>query len=227
MLDGADACRLKNCTLNQDPGLALWSNAWVQVRYRQVAHHSLSLYLRGGYHTRRVDGPACGYGAPDKLCLMPADGNSHWEVGEHQEFLHLYISDGGLWHLALETFDCDPRRVELPDLTFFEQPQINATCCALLQLPWAEGVERLQLQEGAYALMAQLIRTYVGRNGSGAPLKGGLSRRQFSRVRDYIEAHYGAELNLEQLAETAGLSPFHFARMFKLSTGLTSPQYVN
>ncbi len=226
-LDGAGARRLNHCTLNRDLSLALWSNCDVRVHYHRVAHHTLSLYLRGGHRTRRLDGTGHGFGAPDKLCLMPATQDSEWEVGQYQEFIHLYISDAGLRHFALESFDCDPRRVELPDLTFFEQPQISAACRALLQMPWSEGGERLELQQGAYELMGQLIRSYVRPNNAGGPLKGGLSRRQFNGVRDTIQAHFGEELSLDLLADTAGLSRFHFARMFKISTGLTPHQYVN
>ncbi|WP_323844887.1 AraC family transcriptional regulator [Microbulbifer magnicolonia] len=231
VLDGAGARRLNHCHLNQDLSLALWGNRGVRVHYHQVAHHTLSLYLRGGYRTRRLDGRhsdrSFAFGAPNKLCLMPATHDSEWEVGDYQEFVHLYISDAALRHFALESFDCDPRRVELPDLTFFEHPQISAACRALLRTPWADGGERLQLQQGAYELMGQLIASYVKPSGAAGPLRGGLSRRQCNRVRELIRAQFGEPLNLDFLAEAAGLSRFHFARMFKVSTGLTPHQYVN
>lgn len=227
-LDGAGARRLNHCVLNRDLSLALWGNRDVQVEYHQVAHHTLSLYLRGGYRTRRLDAPRdWGFGAPDKLCLMPASGDSSWEVGQYQEFVHLYVSDAGLRHFALESFDCDPRRVELPDLTFFEHRQINSTCRSLLQLSWTDGTDRLQLQQGAYELMGQLIRSYVLPSRASGPLKGGLSRRQFNTVRELVQAQFGSALNLDTLAQVAGLSRYHFARMFKVSTGLTPHQYVN
>lgn len=227
-LDGAGAHRLNHCVLNRDLSLALWGNRDVRVEYHRVAHHTLSLYLSGGYRTRRLDARRdSGFGAPGKLCLMPASGDSTWEVGQYQEFVHLYISDAGLRHFALESFDCDPRRVELPDLTFFEHPEINTACRSMLQLPWAAGADRLQLQQSAYALMGELIRSYVLPNRSVGLLKGGLSRRQFNAVEELIQTQFGSELNLETLAEVAGLSRYHFARMFKVSTGLTPHQYVN
>ena len=226
-LDGAGAQRLQECALNGDLAVALWSNRNVRVAYQQVDHHTLSLYLRGGYRTRRLDARDRGFGAPDKLCLMPATRDSIWEVGQYQEFIHLYISDSALRHFALESFDCDPRRVELPDLTFFEHPQISAACRAMLQVPWGTGAERLSLQQNAYELMGQLIRSYVIPRAAQGPLKGGLSRGQFNRVKELIHAQFGSELNLGLLAETAGLSRYHFARMFKVSTGLTPHQYVN
>jgi AraC family transcriptional regulator len=41
-----------------------------------------------------------------------------------------------------------------------------------------------------------------------------------------VAAHLAKTLRLGQLAAVAGLSPFHFARAFKLSTGLSPHAYV-
>jgi AraC family transcriptional regulator len=39
------------------------------------------------------------------------------------------------------------------------------------------------------------------------------------RVQEYVEAHLEQDLTIEALAAVAGLSPYHFARAFKRSTG--------
>jgi AraC family transcriptional regulator len=49
---------------------------------------------------------------------------------------------------------------------------------------------------------------------------------RFRRVIDYIQAHLGEATSLRRLAELAGLSPYHFARLFKRSTGRAPHQYV-
>jgi AraC family transcriptional regulator len=56
--------------------------------------------------------------------------------------------------------------------------------------------------------------------------KGGLTRLRLKRALDYIQANLGSEIHLEDLARAVGLSPFHFAKLFKLSTGSTPHQYV-
>ncbi|MBE8965076.1 helix-turn-helix transcriptional regulator [Nostocales cyanobacterium LEGE 12452] len=43
---------------------------------------------------------------------------------------------------------------------------------------------------------------------------------------EYIRAHLSKELNLKQIAATVGFSPYHFARAFKVTTGLSPYQYV-
>src|SRR5262249_625382 len=53
-----------------------------------------------------------------------------------------------------------------------------------------------------------------------------LDGRRLARVLAFIDAHLRRELSLEELAREACLSPFHFARSFKVATGLPPHQYV-
>jgi AraC-like DNA-binding protein len=55
---------------------------------------------------------------------------------------------------------------------------------------------------------------------------GGLAPRVLRRVQDYIDSHLSEDLELEQLALTAGLSLHHFARAFKKSVGVPPHQFV-
>jgi AraC-like DNA-binding protein len=56
--------------------------------------------------------------------------------------------------------------------------------------------------------------------------RGGLPPRVLRRVQEYIDSHLGENLELEQLALTAGLSLYHFARAFKTSVGVPPHQFV-
>jgi AraC-like DNA-binding protein len=53
---------------------------------------------------------------------------------------------------------------------------------------------------------------------------GGLAPRALQRVREYIEEHLSESIELETLADIAGLSKWHFARAFKESVG-TPPHF--
>lgn len=61
-------------------------------------------------------------------------------------------------------------------------------------------------------------------NGSN---KLGISSFKLRKINQYIEEHIDAEIGTDQLAKIAGLSLYHFIRMFKRSTGFTPHQYVN
>jgi AraC family transcriptional regulator len=46
------------------------------------------------------------------------------------------------------------------------------------------------------------------------------------RVTDFILAHLSQGLSLELLAQQTGLSPYHFARLFRRTTGQSPHQFV-
>lgn len=54
----------------------------------------------------------------------------------------------------------------------------------------------------------------------------GSEQQRLGNVIDYIEAHLTEDMGLEDLALQAGLSKFHFSRLFKQAMGLTPHKYV-
>jgi AraC-like DNA-binding protein len=56
--------------------------------------------------------------------------------------------------------------------------------------------------------------------------RGGLPGGALRRVRAYIDDHIGERISLDQLARQAGVSRFHFARQFRLSTGESPMGYL-
>jgi len=86
---------------------------------------------------------------------------------------------------------------------------------------WAEaeqddGVSRLFADGAILAVAAELLRE-AGRPAVHA--RGGLAAWQVRRVTDYMRADLARDISLSELAELAGLSPHHFCRAFKQSTG--------
>ncbi len=72
-----------------------------------------------------------------------------------------------------------------------------------------------------------LLRSYSTLSRySSPPLNGGLPSLLWKRVNDYIQANIAQTLTLERLAEVCKLSPSHFARAFKKTTGQTPHHYV-
>ena len=55
---------------------------------------------------------------------------------------------------------------------------------------------------------------------------GALPERKLRAVAEYIEEHLDAGLTVEHMAAVAHLSVYHFARQFKVTTGLPPHQYV-
>jgi AraC family transcriptional regulator len=85
---------------------------------------------------------------------------------------------------------------------------------------------RLYTESLATALSYHLIAHYATGELAPARAEGGLPAAVLARLDAYIEAHAEQPITLAALAELANLSVFHFARRFKLTTGLAPYQYV-
>lgn len=59
-----------------------------------------------------------------------------------------------------------------------------------------------------------------------APAPAGLAPHRLQRVLELIDERLCEPLQVSELAAAAGLSPFHFARMFKLATGVPPHAYI-
>src|SRR5262249_10872025 len=53
-----------------------------------------------------------------------------------------------------------------------------------------------------------------------------LSSKQLERVGTFVRTNLASELTIDRLAMLVNMSPFHFARCFKQTTGLTPHQFV-
>ena len=65
-----------------------------------------------------------------------------------------------------------------------------------------------------------------GLHGRIPPAQGGLPAYKLRQIIDFIDAHIEQSINLNQLAAVVSISPFHFHREFKRSTGLTPGRYI-
>jgi AraC family transcriptional regulator len=87
------------------------------------------------------------------------------------------------------------------------------------------------LRQACDVLEAQTrqLRTWLEAPSSEARrphLRGGLSPAALRRVQLFVEANLGRTIHLHDLAARAALSPYHFARAFKTSAGMTPRTYV-
>lgn len=54
----------------------------------------------------------------------------------------------------------------------------------------------------------------------------GLARGPLRRALEFMEENLGERFSLQALAEAAGVSRFHFARMFRIATGHSPMEYL-
>ncbi|MFP2929218.1 helix-turn-helix transcriptional regulator [Pyxidicoccus sp. 3LG] len=87
------------------------------------------------------------------------------------------------------------------------------------------GGEPEALREAALAVAAVALAADRGEACAGVELSSRQARR-VARTLRYVEAHGAEDCSLDALAALAGLSSFHFLRLFREMTGQTPRQFV-
>lgn len=114
----------------------------------------------------------------------------------------------------------------VPQLTGFFDPLIQNIALALKRELDLDGAgSHLYADSMANALAVHLLTRYSTRERAIRSPKGGLSKQQLKQAIDYIHEHLERDLSLAELAAVVRLSSYHFARLFKQSTGVSPHQY--
>lgn len=203
---------------------AVWTNHHDAREYSAPGHHTVSCYIAGGTGTFRRGQPQQ-KGAPDKLCILPAEHESGWVVNGDIRLAHLYFSAEQFALGCVTLLDREPREMQLREHTFLEDPQQAQRFRQLLALNWDEPAERLLTSSIAHELISHTLLSQVGAR-QGLRLKGGLATHQRRQLMAYIDSQLAQPISLGQLAGLCALSEYHFARMFRASFGLPPHQYV-
>jgi AraC family transcriptional regulator len=127
---------------------------------------------------------------------------------------------------SLAGFD-SAKQVELRLSPTGQDPVICSLFWALrfeLKSSWSTGP--LVAETIAAALAAAVCRRFGTVPVAPPKWHGGLSRRALRNVTEFIHEHAAQPLGLKSLSQLAGLSPYHFCRQFKASTGISVHEYV-
>lgn len=119
-----------------------------------------------------------------------------------------------------------PAGIEVRSRGFSQDLLLHQTLERLLsEIKSRPNVNRLYTESLIIQLSTHLVRRYSQFPDSEF-LPSGLTPSRLRRVIEFINAQIDQEIRLAQLAQVAGVSPFHFCREFKRSIGLTPHHFV-
>jgi AraC family transcriptional regulator len=163
----------------------------------------------------------------DEVVFIPAGFPFSSRSSEDAEFLTLTLTPGFVRCAAPDALG------GLGQPTFRPQVPILDAFLARTLLALGQEVDRgfpggrWYGEALATAVAAHVVRHFANRDGRSADAPGPrLSRHHLTHALSYIDEHLDQEIPLRMLAESVGLSPFHFCRVFKQSTGLSPHRYV-
>jgi AraC family transcriptional regulator len=135
--------------------------------------------------------------------------------------INVALSPESVDRVAAEMLDGDS--VELADSYFGADSRVFHLTHALLHGLESGSATGLFVDSVRTALAAHLVGGYGRARPSSGP---SLTKRELQRVRDFVEARLTEPLRLADLAAAVPMSPYHFSRAFKSSTGMTVHEFV-
>lgn len=108
-----------------------------------------------------------------------------------------------------------------------DDPVVRHLLSSLLPLTaGSQQANALFLDHVTLALTAHMASVYGGMNPDAGLPRGGLAAWQLRRAEELLSASLSEELPLSRLASECGLSVRHFARAFRVSTGMPPHRWL-
>ena len=157
---------------------------------------------------------------------QPFSGRLKVERGLFANVLFLAL-DPVLMSRVAERLELDANRIELVEQRRSTDPTLRHIGMALRAgIQSGDGIDRMYGEALSTALAIHLLREYGGAVLGPKREYGGLPREKLMRAVEYIQDQLDADLTVSGIAQAVCLSPYHFSRLFKESTGQSPYQYV-
>jgi AraC family transcriptional regulator len=166
------------------------------------------------------------YSVPGSLGIYPAYLSQKFCWDEEVEFFNLFLEPSFLAQVSYDVFGRDRPQL-ISHLTAPVDPLIQQIGFALKTSLEIDGkTSNLYADAMAYSLVVHLLSRYSTHASEVKISRSGLTQQQSKQVVDYIEANLDRNISLAELAAILQFSPYHFAHLFKNSTGIPPHQYL-
>ncbi len=162
---------------------------------------------------------------PGDISVTPAGirYSAHWE--EELEYVTVFLTND---YLKRATVDFEANRNARIVLSCGPQDTLVRSIGQALasELDAEMPTGKLYAESLVNTLAVHLLRHYSTDSLIPDLQFGGLPAHKLRRVNEFVEENLEKDITLAEIAQAAGLSPFHFARSFKQTTGLTPIQFL-
>ncbi|WP_192800940.1 AraC family transcriptional regulator [Brucella tritici] len=167
-----------------------------------------------------------GIAVPGTVMIIPPGEMHTGESAKRHvgwDYSAFYPSVSSLDQLTDSLFGHSRGSLDFGTTFLIEDVELSAKLLAAAEVAHA-SCDALKRQEVVLDAFEMLIRRY-GRRSSRSLIKP-YATAPIQKALDYIMANLTRRLSIKEIAVQAGLSEFHFMRLFKLHTNMTVHQYV-
>lgn len=198
-----------------------------EISYIQNAH-SLLIHLSTDSRWRLAvnsDRKHTGVISPGSVDLVPSNSQVLADWAGMMHGLRIDINPAGLERFAGAEFGKGAFEFQPPQFGFIDKRLHTLALWMLKELGEGDALSPESLDALITVSYIHVLRNYSSLTGRPSP-GGGLSPSALRKVRDFIHANKTRTLTTDELATIALLSPSHFVRAFKQSTGQSPHQFV-
>lgn len=147
-------------------------------------------------------------------------------LGEESLEVMMVLLDLGLFEDALqEVYAANAASASLRDISGFEDPALVSLLQGLRDEAERPEASKLFTRGLAQAICVHLARYYVELDHTLTKAATSLPAFKLRRITTWIAEHLAQAFSLAVLAEQAGMSEYHFNRLFKRAVGIAPSQY--
>lgn len=176
----------------------------------------------------------------------------NWRDGEHRDFTYHQneiivtpagVKSGWKWHAKSKVIviTLEPEKLEkfaqaelgilltneqLKNIPQFIDADITQAGIMLMQALNSGVGSAVMFESFARIFLVKLIQKYGLERTEELAFTQSFTAKHYKRVLDYVAENFSQNIVLEDMAREAGLSPFHFARLFKQTIGDSPYQFV-
>lgn len=169
---------------------------------------------------------------PGAMFVVGAEPTTLLRVANYSDTLEMYpdlplLTEAAQWANSRD-FELEPTLRASRSASFCRDAVVLGIAHTLRRVCMGKlGLSDIEASSLLHLLMQRILTLQYGLAPAPGRSGGGrLSSTLISRVGDYIEDNLTRRITLDDLARQCRLSPFHFARCFRQTTGLAPHQYV-
>jgi AraC family transcriptional regulator len=181
------------------------------------------LMLERTLHGGRTSGSV----TPGQLAILPPDADTRWIFDKAGDVVLVYLSREVLDQAVEDGADRDARSAEIVPRFLVRDLILERIAHQLLkEICEPRPDSRLSAETLAQELAQHLIEAHSNLAPVTQRRRHAMAPSRLKRAREFVGANLAERMSLQEIADAAGMSVFHFARGFRQATGRPPHQYV-
>ncbi len=163
----------------------------------------------------------------DEIIVTPAGMRSGWRWFAKSDVIVVTLDPAKVERFAQTELGMLLDTQQFRDLPQFSDPDLCAAGVMLVEALEGDDVSSgVMFEAMSRVLLVKLLQRYGERRREDVELSARFTSKHYHSVLALIRARLDQTITVDEMAREAGMSPSHFARVFKETLGSTPMQYV-